>query len=213
MAGSCGERTHLALLDSAPMGPRQYAIWLLASGGTLLDGFSIFSLGVAMPLLTARFTLSPLMVGLIGSALVLGAAFGAAFGGPAADRFGRKPLLLARHGDPRRRGAHQRRWRTRRTGSCWSASSWSASASASIFRSARPTCPRRCRRSARSRMMVATIALQSVGMLLGAARGACDAAVLARAAVRLAVDPRRDRGRRVRCFWSRGSGFRKARAG
>ena len=85
---------HLAVLDHAPMGPRQYAIWLLASGGTLLDGFSIFSLGVAMPLLTSRFALSPLMVGLIGSALVLGAAVGAAIGGPSADRFGRKPLLL-----------------------------------------------------------------------------------------------------------------------
>ena len=34
------------------------------------------------------------MVGLIGSALVLGAVFGAAVGGPAADRFGRKPAFL-----------------------------------------------------------------------------------------------------------------------
>ncbi len=85
---------HHAALDSAPMGPRQYWIWLLASGGTLLDGFSIFSLGVAMPLVTEHFTLSPLMVGLIGSALVLGAAFGAALGGPMADRFGRKPAFL-----------------------------------------------------------------------------------------------------------------------
>jgi len=57
-------RTHLALLDGAAMGPRQYAIWLLASGGTLLDGFSIFSLGVAMALVTQQFNLSPLMVGL-----------------------------------------------------------------------------------------------------------------------------------------------------
>ncbi len=87
-------RAHLALMDGAAMGPRQYAIWLLASGGTFFDGFSIFSLGVAMPLATQHFALSPLMVGLIGSGLVLGAAFGAALGGPAADRFGRKPLLL-----------------------------------------------------------------------------------------------------------------------
>ena len=83
-----------ALLDGAPMGRRQYWLWLLASGGTLLDGFSIFSLGVAMPLVTRHFDLSPLMVGLIGSALVLGAVFGAAIGGPAADRFGRKPAFL-----------------------------------------------------------------------------------------------------------------------
>ena len=75
------------------MGRRQYAIWLLASGGTLLDGFSIFSLGVAMPLATRHFSLSALLVGLIGAALVLGAAIGAMLGGPAADRFGRKPEL------------------------------------------------------------------------------------------------------------------------
>ena len=37
-------------LDSAPLGRRQYGIWLLASGGTLLDGLSLFLLGVAMPL-------------------------------------------------------------------------------------------------------------------------------------------------------------------
>src|SRR3954470_19961434 len=86
--------THHALLDDAPMGGRQYWIWLLASGGTLLDGFSIFSLGVAMPLVTRQFALSPLMIGLIGAALVLGAAFGAAAGGPTADRFGRKPAFL-----------------------------------------------------------------------------------------------------------------------
>jgi len=145
------------------MRPRQYAIWLLASGGTLLDGFSIFSLGVAMPLLTSRFDLSPLMVGVIGAALVLGAAFG----GPAADRFGRKPLLILDMA-------------ILATGAVFSAFAENALAvlfgqvligigigidfpvSASYVSE---TMPKR----ARSRMMVATIALQSVGMLIGAA--------------------------------------------
>ena len=57
---------HHVQLDSAPMGRRQYGIWLLASGGTLLDGLSIFLLGVAMPLITSRFALGPLMVGQLG---------------------------------------------------------------------------------------------------------------------------------------------------
>ena len=87
-------KTHHTLLDNASMGRREYWLWLLASGGTLIDGLSIFSLGVAMPLITSRFALSPLMVGLIGSALVLGAVFGAILGGGAADRFGRKPAFL-----------------------------------------------------------------------------------------------------------------------
>ena len=160
-------RTHLALLDGAAMGPRQYAIWLLASGGTLLDGFSIFSLGVAMALVTQQFNLSPLMVGLIGSALVLGAAFGAAFGGPAADRFGRKPLLIL---DMAILAA----------GAFMSAFSDAHyhllvgqllvgigigidfPVSASYVSETMP-------KKARSRMMVATISLQSVGMLVGAA--------------------------------------------
>jgi MFS family permease len=158
---------HFTVLDHAPMGPRQYLIWLLASGGTLLDGFSIFSLGVAMPLLTTRFELGPLMVGLIGSALVLGAAFGAAIGGPAADRFGRKPLLILDMA-------------ILATGAVFSGAAENALAvlfgqfligfgigidfpvSASYVSE---TMPKR----ERSRMMVATIALQSVGMLIGAA--------------------------------------------
>jgi predicted MFS family arabinose efflux permease len=80
--------------ESASMGRQEYWNWFLASGGTLIDGLSIFSLGVAMPLITSRFSLSALMVGFIGSALVLGAVFGAVIGGPAADRFGRKPAFL-----------------------------------------------------------------------------------------------------------------------
>src|SRR5262249_44229977 len=81
-------------LESASMGRQEYWSWFLASGGTLIDGLSIFSLGVAMPLITSRFSLGAFMVGLIGSALVLGAVFGAVVGGPAADRFGRKPAFL-----------------------------------------------------------------------------------------------------------------------
>jgi hypothetical protein len=86
--------TDHAPLESASMGRQEYWSWFLASGGTLIDGLSIFSLGVAMPLITSRFSLSALMVGLIGSALVLGAVVGAVVGGPAADRFGRKPAFL-----------------------------------------------------------------------------------------------------------------------
>jgi putative MFS transporter len=63
--------------------------------GTLLDGFDIFALGVAMPLIIAEFHIRPDVVGLIGAALVLGAVFGAGLGGPIADRLGRKRLMLA----------------------------------------------------------------------------------------------------------------------
>ena len=74
---------------------RHYAYWFAASGGALLDGFSVVALGVALPLLKRDFAISPMLVGLIGSALVLGAVAGAALGGVAADRFGRKRVFIA----------------------------------------------------------------------------------------------------------------------
>jgi len=50
------------------MGRQAYWSWFLASGGALIDVLSIFSLGVAMPLIRNQFSLSALMVGIIGSA-------------------------------------------------------------------------------------------------------------------------------------------------
>ena len=84
-----------AALDNARMTWRHYAFWLIASGGALLDGFSVVALGIALPLLKRDFVIGPLLVGLIGSALVLGAVAGAALGGVAADRFGRKRVFIA----------------------------------------------------------------------------------------------------------------------
>jgi putative MFS transporter len=84
-----------ALLDDSPLKPIQRWLWVLSTGGTLLDGFVIFVLGVAMPLMIAEFHLAPDVVGLIGASLVFGAVFGAGLGGPMADRLGRKKLMLA----------------------------------------------------------------------------------------------------------------------
>src|SRR6266699_2021718 len=83
------------LLDESPLKPIQQWLWVLSTGGTLLDGFVIFVLGVTMPLIIAEFRLTPDVVGLIGASLVFGAVFGAGLGGPMADRLGRKKLMLA----------------------------------------------------------------------------------------------------------------------
>jgi len=61
----------------------------------LLDGFAIFVLGVAMPIIVAHFHIPPGVVGLIGASLVFGAVIGAGVGGPMADHLGRKKLMLA----------------------------------------------------------------------------------------------------------------------
>ena len=95
MTQSEPQQSILTLLDDAPMSLVHYRLWLLSAGGTLLDGFSIFALGVAMPLVVSEMGIGASTVGLIGAAIVLGAVVGAAVGGPAADRFGRKRLMLA----------------------------------------------------------------------------------------------------------------------
>ncbi len=61
----------------------------------MLDGFVIFILGVAMPLIIAEFHIQPDVVGLIGASLVFGAVLGAGVGGPMADHLGRRALMLA----------------------------------------------------------------------------------------------------------------------
>ncbi|MCL6263188.1 MFS transporter [Craterilacuibacter sp. RT1T] len=85
----------LDLLDMAPLSAIHCRLWLLASGGTLLNGVSLMLLGIAIPLLVPAFTLSLSMQGLLGAALVFGSVPGALLGGRAADRYGRKPLFLA----------------------------------------------------------------------------------------------------------------------
>ncbi len=47
------------LLDESPLKAIQRWVWVLSTGGTLLDGFVIFALGVAMPLIIAQFHITP----------------------------------------------------------------------------------------------------------------------------------------------------------
>ncbi len=83
------------LLDESPLNRIQRWLWVLSTGGTLLDGYAIFVLGVAMPIIIAGFHIEPDVVGLIGASLVFGAVIGAGVGGPMADHLGRKKLMLA----------------------------------------------------------------------------------------------------------------------
>src|SRR5262245_15133353 len=120
-----------------------------------------------MPIIIAAFHIQPGVVGLIGASLVFGAVIGAGVGGPMADHLGRKKLMLA---DMIIIGA----------GACISAL---ASGPALLFIGqllvgvgigidfpvsgsyVSEVLPKR----SRARLMVATIACQSVGMLLAAA--------------------------------------------
>lgn len=83
------------VLDESSLNRIQRWLWVLSTGGTLLDGYVIFVLGVAMPLVVAEFHIQPDVVGLIGASLVFGAVIGAGVGGPMADHLGRRKLMLA----------------------------------------------------------------------------------------------------------------------
>ncbi len=102
-------------MDGSPLTPTQRWLWVFSTGGTLLDGFGIFVVGVAMPLIIAQFHLTPDVVGLIGASLVLGAVFGAGLGGPMADHLGRKRQRVSQRSRdvvyraiPGRRGSRRR---------------------------------------------------------------------------------------------------------
>jgi len=83
-----------AIIDDAPVKRIDYELWFLATAGTLLDGAAVFTLGVAMPLIVTRFAMGAHVQGLLAAALVFGAVAGAAVGGPMADSLGRRPLML-----------------------------------------------------------------------------------------------------------------------
>lgn len=156
----------LARLDEAPMGASRYRLWFLASGGTLIDGFSIFMLGVALPLIRTELHIGSVMTGLMGAALVLGAAVGALIGGEAADRFGRKAAFLMdmaiiAAGAACAALAHDSVPILLGQFLIGIGIGIDFPVSGSYVSELMP-------RTSRSRMVVATISLQSVGMLLGA---------------------------------------------
>lgn len=89
-----GHVTLIRLLDGAALNHQHLMAWALSSGGTLLDGLSVFMLGISIPLLIHDMALSPTQTGLLGAALVAGAVLGAWLGGRLADRAGRKSVFL-----------------------------------------------------------------------------------------------------------------------
>ena len=85
----------VGILNQAPLSPRHYRLWLLATAGPLLSGVSMMVLGISLPLLRAPFHLGPSSTGLAAASLMGGTIIGALLSGHLADRFGRRPLLIA----------------------------------------------------------------------------------------------------------------------
>jgi MFS transporter, putative metabolite transport protein len=81
-------------MDDAPFTLKHAHIWFLSAMGIFLDGFDLFVLSIALPLIIVQFSATPLEQGIVGAAAVIGAIFGALIGGRLCDRFGRKKVFL-----------------------------------------------------------------------------------------------------------------------
>ena len=82
-------------MDGAPFTLKHAHIWFLSSMGIFLDGFDLFVMSIALPLIIVQFSASPIEQGMVGAAAVVGAIFGALIGGRLCDRFGRKKVFIA----------------------------------------------------------------------------------------------------------------------
>jgi MFS family permease len=80
------ERPHLT--------PYLWWIWSLAGMGILLDGFDLFVIAMALPLLIQDWGISGTLAALLAAAAPAGAVLGALWVGPIIDRIGRRRVLL-----------------------------------------------------------------------------------------------------------------------
>jgi MFS transporter, putative metabolite transport protein len=79
--------------DEAPLRAFHVRTALASSGGVFSDGFGLGIIGIALSRASGELTLSAAWMGLLGGASLFGLFAGAALTGPAADRFGRRPIF------------------------------------------------------------------------------------------------------------------------
>jgi MFS family permease len=82
------------ILDESALTPMHWKIWWLSAMGVFLDGFDLFIIAVALPIIVMDMSPSPVVEGLIGATALIGAMVGAFVGGRLTDRLGRKSIYL-----------------------------------------------------------------------------------------------------------------------
>jgi MFS family permease len=81
-------------IDSAPMGPLQWKIFVFAALGIFMDGYDFFIVAAALPLIDNQFHPAPAVLGLVGAAATLGAVAGGTILGRYADVLGRRKMAM-----------------------------------------------------------------------------------------------------------------------
>lgn len=81
-------------MDESRLTRLHWRVWFLSAMGIFLDGFDLFIIAVALPLIEQQFSTSPAMLGLIGASAPLGCIVGATIFGRFTDKLGRKTILL-----------------------------------------------------------------------------------------------------------------------
>jgi AAHS family 4-hydroxybenzoate transporter-like MFS transporter len=83
------------IIDRRKLGPFQKRVALLCGIIVFMEGFNTQSVGYIAPAIAQTFHLKPADLGLFFSLGLFGLLLGALFVAPLADRFGRRPVLLA----------------------------------------------------------------------------------------------------------------------
>lgn len=81
-------------MDVAKLNKTHWRVWFLSAMGIFLDGFDLFIIAVALPLIAVQFDATPATLGLIGAAAPIGCILGATIFGRFTDKLGRKAILL-----------------------------------------------------------------------------------------------------------------------
>lgn len=82
---------HLSLATTTTL---HWKIWFLSAMGIFLEGYDLFVIGIALPLINQDFHPSAMLQGFIASSAVFGMIFGASLGGKITDRFGRRSIFI-----------------------------------------------------------------------------------------------------------------------
>src|SRR6202034_1538837 len=78
--------------DETPFRPFHLRIAFASAGGVFSDGFGLGIICISLGFASSHLALTPVWMGLLGGASLLGLSAGALLTGPAADRFGRRPI-------------------------------------------------------------------------------------------------------------------------